>query len=108
MIDILLNIGLEHYLVLSLLLFFIGLLGVIISRNMLRTVMSLFILTVGIVINFTAFGCYCDFNLQNANMINLFVLMISVLQTVIALVVLYMIYRTNEYFDTEKITDKEL
>lgn len=102
MIDILLNIGLEHYFVLSLLLFFIGLLGVIISRNMLRTVMSLFILTVGIVINFTAFGCYCDSNLQNANMINLFVLMISVLQTVIALVVLYMIYRTNEYFDTEK------
>lgn len=107
MIDVLLNIGLIHYLVLSLILFMTGLLGVLISRNMLRTVMSLFIMSVSSVINFTAFGFYCDSTLEKANMINIFVLIIAVVQTIIALVILYKIYQANEYLDAEKIKDKE-
>lgn len=107
MIDELLNIGLLHYLVLSMILFLTGLLGVLISRNMLRTVMSLFIMSVSTVISFTAFGFYCDNTLEKANMINIFVLIIAVVQTITALVILYKIYQANEYLDAEKIKDKE-
>ena len=36
MIEVILNIGLVHYLILVMLLFLTGLLGVLISRNILR------------------------------------------------------------------------
>lgn len=107
MIDIFFNIGMLHYLVLSLLLFMTGLLGVLISRNMLRTVMSVFLMTISVVINFLTFGCYCDKSLENANIMCVFILIIAVVQTIIALVILYKIYRANEYLDAEKIKDKE-
>lgn len=107
MINQIFNIGLVHYLILSLLLFLIGLLGVLISRNLLRIVMSLFIMTVAVVINFLAFGCYCDNSLDNANIISLFVLLISVVQAIVSIVILYKIYQANEYLDSEKTKDKE-
>lgn len=105
--DILLNVGFLHYLVLSLLLFLIGLLGVLISRNMLRTVMSLFVMTISLVLNFVVFGRFCDDSSDGANVISVFILIISVVQTIIALVILYKIYQANEYLDAEKIKDKE-
>lgn len=107
MINQILNIGLLHYLVLGLILFLIGLCGVLISRNLLRVIMSLFIMTISVVINFLAFGYYCDNSFDNANMMGIFVLMIAVLQAIIALVILYKIYQTNEYLDSEKVKDKE-
>ena len=107
MINALVNIGLAHFLVLSLVLFMTGLLGVLISRNMLRTVMSLFVMSVSAVINFVAFGYYCDSSMENANMISIFVLILTVIQTIIALVILYKIYQANEFLDAEKIKDKE-
>lgn len=107
MIDELLNIGLIHYLILSMALFLTGLLGVLISKNMLRTVMSLLIMSISVVIDFTAFGFYCDTTLAQANIINIFILIITVVQTITAVVILYKIYQTNEYLDAEKIKDKE-
>lgn len=107
MIDAILNVGLGHYLVLSLLMFMIGLVGILISRNMLRTVMSSFIMTISPVINFLSFGYYCDKSLENANIISVFILIIAVIQTVIAIVILYKIYQANEYLDSEKMKDKE-
>ena len=107
MINALVNIGLAHFLVLSLVLFLTGLLGVLISRNMLRTVMSLLVMSVSAVINFVAFGYYCDSSMENANMISIFVLILTVIQTIIALVILYKIYQANEFLDAEKIKDKE-
>lgn len=107
MIDLIFDIGLLHYLVLALVMFLTGLVGVLISRNLLRIVMSIFIMTISIVINFVAFGSFCTTSLENANMISMFVLIIAVIQTIIALVILFKIYQTNIYLDTEKLKDKE-
>lgn len=107
MIDSFLNIGMMHYLILSFILFLTGLLGVVVSRNLLRIVMSLFVITVSIVLSFLAFGCYCDNSLDNANIMGIFILLISVLQMIIAVVILYKIYQANEYLDAEKIKNKE-
>lgn len=101
------EIGLVHYLGLSIILFLIGIIGVLISRNLLRIVMSLFILTVSVVLNFTAVGMFLDTTLGNSNLISFFILIISVLQAIIAGVIMYKIYRANEYLDSEKTKDKE-
>lgn len=105
--EVFFNIGLLHYLVLSFLLFLTGLLGVLISRNMLRVLMSVLIMTVSVVINFLTFGFYCDRSLENANIISVFVLVIAVIQMFIGLVILYKINQSNEFLDAEKIKDKE-
>lgn len=107
MIDIFINVGLLHYLVVSLALFLIGLVGVLLSRNLLRIVMSLFVMSISIVINFVVFAYYCDVNFKNANMISIFVLLISMMQMIVAIVILYKIYKANEYLDAEKVKDKE-
>ena len=106
-LSFILNIGLFHYLVLAMILILIGLCGVLISRNLVRIIMSLFIMTVSVVINFLSFGCYCDSSLEDANMMGIFILLIAVVQTIVALVILYKIYQANEYLDSEKIKDKE-
>lgn len=105
--EVFFNIGLLHYLVLSFLMFLTGLLGVLISRNMLRVLMSVLIMTVSVVINFLTFGFYCDRSLENANIISVFVLVIAVIQMFIGLVILYKINQSNEFLDAEKIKDKE-
>lgn len=107
MFDGLLYIGLFHYLGLSLILFLLGLLGVIISRNLLRIIMSLFVLSIAIALNFAAFGYYCDNTLETSNIMSVFVLLITMFQAIIAIVIMYKIYESNEYLDSEKIKDKE-
>lgn len=107
MLEILFSVGLLHYLCISFVLFFIGLLGVLLSRNLLRIVMSLFIMSISIVINFVVFAYYCDMSFKKANMISIFVLLISMMQMIVAIVILYKIYKANEYLDAEKVKDKE-
>lgn len=107
MIEIIVNIGLLHYLVLSLAVFLIGLCGVLISRNLIRIVMSLFVMTISVIINFLAFGYYCGNSPAESNEISIFVMIISFIQGIIALVILYKIYQANEYLDSEKTKDKE-
>lgn len=107
MIEIFFNIGLIHYLVVSFVIFLIGILGILLSRNLLRIVMSMCVISISIVINFVVFAYYCDVNFSTANMISMFVLLISMMQMVVALVILYKIYKANEYLDAEKVKEKE-
>lgn len=107
MIDAMLNIGLLHYLVLAMLMFLLGVVGIIISRNLLRIIMSMLLITISIILHFVVFGSFCDNSLANANLINVFVVLVSIVQVSIALAIFYKIYQTNEYLDVEKIKDKE-
>lgn len=101
------DIGLPHYLILSLILFLIGFTGVVISRNLLRIVMSIFVITTSVVINFVSFGYYCDKTMENANIMSFLVLFVTVIQMITALVILFKIYQANEYLDAQKVKDKE-
>lgn len=107
MIEAILSIGLLHYLALALLMFILGITGIIISRNLLRIIMSMLIVSMSIVINFIAFGSYCDDSLASANIISVFVILLSVIQVSIALAIFYRVYKSNEYLDIEKISKHE-
>lgn len=105
MFDWLFEIGLLHYLALALLMFLVGVAGIIISRNLLRIIMSMLIVSMSIVLNFIAFGAFCSDTFANANVISLFVILISAVQISISLPIFYRIYQSNEYLDIEKIKD---
>ena len=99
------EIGLLHYLILSLIIFVIGLAGILVSRNMLRTVMSLLVISVSIVINFLAFGSFCARDLNGANIASVLVLVLSVIQAVAGFILFFKVYQANEFLDVEKIKD---
>lgn len=107
MTDSFFDIGLLHYLILSLVLFITGLIGVVVSRNMLRIVMSLIVMSISIVMNFLAFGCYCSDTLRYANIMSILVVAMTVLQISGAFALFLKVYHTNEYLDVKKIKDKE-
>ena len=106
MLDMFSNVGIYHYLALSVILMLVGLLGILISRNMTRILMSVFVVMLALVINFVTWGFYCDSNYEKTNMITFFVLFIFALQFVLALLVLCKIFQRDEYLDVEKMDDK--
>lgn len=101
------DVGLLHYLILALVLFIVGMLGVIVSRNMLRIVMSLLIVSIAVVINFLAFGSFCNSTLKYANIMCILITVMTVLQITGAFALFLKVYHANEYLDVEKIKDKE-
>ena len=100
------NIGIFHYLLLAFFIFLTGIIGVVVSRDMLRTVMSIFIMSVSVIINFLTFGLYCSKSTDDVNILSVFVLIIASMQFIVALVILFKIYQLNEFLDAEKIKDK--
>ena len=58
--DLFFNIGLYHFLAAAIFLFATGLLGVILSKNLLKTLISAEILFCGIILNIAALAVYCD------------------------------------------------
>lgn len=100
------NIGIFHYLLLAFFIFLTGIIGVVVSRDMLRTVMSIFIMSVSVIINFLTFGLYCSKSTDDVNILSVFVLIIASMQFIVALVILFKIYQLNELLDAEKIKDK--
>ena len=101
------DIGLFHYIILAIILFIIGMTGVIVSRSMFRIVMSMFVICISVVINFLAFGCYCSDSLKYANIMSFLIIVMTLLQATDAFALFLKVDHSNEYLDIEKIKDKE-
>ena len=101
------SIGLFHYLILAVILFITGMIGACVSRNMIRIVMSLFLVSVSVIINFLSFGAYGSGLNSGANVMSVFVLVVTILQISAVLALFLKVYHSNEYLDVEKIKDKE-
>ena len=54
------NIGVYHYLLLGMILFLIGLFGVVISKELTRILLAIEIMISGVCINFVSIGSLCD------------------------------------------------
>lgn len=106
--NLIFNIGVFHYLFLSFILFLLGIIGTVVSRDMLRTVMSVFIFSISVIINFLTFGFYCSKSTEDINLMGVLILIVVAMQFVIALVILFKIYQSNEFLDAEKIKDTEI
>lgn len=100
-----LNVGLLHYLLLGLILFCIGLLGVIISRNIIKMLFSLEILLCAVNVNMIAFTNYCDLSNVQGHIFTLFIIAISACETAIGLAMLISLYRNKPTVDVEEIKE---
>ena len=89
------EIGLNHYLILSALLFSIGVYGLITRNNSFRVLMSIEVILNAININFVAFAHYIDPIMVKGQVFSLFVMAIAAAEAAIGLALLLLIYRNR-------------
>ncbi len=105
-IPIFLNVSLYHYLVLGLIIFCIGLFGVLCSKNLIRIFMSIELMFCACNINLIAFANYLDLASLLGESFAVFVISISAIEAAIGIAILICISKQGK----EVITDdnKEL
>ncbi|MBQ2644349.1 NADH-quinone oxidoreductase subunit NuoK [bacterium] len=99
--DYFFNIGLYHFLTTALILFAIGFLGTIISKNLLRILISLEIMFCGITLNIAAFSVYCDVSHFKGSILALFVIILLAIHVIIASAIILNIYKFKGSIDIE-------
>ena len=88
-----LSVGLNHFLIISTILFSLGLFGIITRRNAVMVLMGVELILNAANINFVAFARYGNFNLHG-QMIALFVIVLAAAEAAIALAIVLNIYKT--------------
>ena len=97
------SVGLEHYLMLSAVLFSIGLYGALAKRNAVVILMSIEIMLVAASIAMVAFSRYVVPTLLTGQVFVIFIMVVAAAEAAVGLAIIMAIYRSNETIDTTKI-----
>ena len=99
MANLIFNITLFHYLILALILFAIGFVGAIVSKNIFKILICVEFMLSGVNINFIAFASFID----NANLtgfaFSLFYIVIGAIELAIALAIFFLMYKNKQSVD---------
>ena len=97
-----LNVGLTHFLVISVALFSLGMYGVITRKNAIMVLMGIELILNSANINFIAFAKFGNFGLQG-QIIALFVIVLAAAEAAIALAIVINIYKTIVNINVDEI-----
>ena len=100
------NVGLEHYLVLSVLLFCLGLLGVIVRRNVLIIYMSLELMLNAANLALVAFSRYT--NSLDGQVFVFFIITVAAAEVSVGLALIVALYRRRQTAHVEDLTTLKL
>lgn len=93
-------VGLEHFLVLSAVLFSIGLYGVLAKRNAVVILMSIEIMLTAVNISMVAFSRYGQF--ITGQVFVIFIMVVAAAEVAVGLALIIAIYRSKKTVDSEK------
>ena len=96
--------ALFHFLILSAVLFFIGIIGLIISKNLIRVLISLEIMMSAVNLNFIAFSSYVDKD-GSGSVFMLFIAAVSALQVALALAVIISIFKDKTNVSSQELEE---
>ena len=97
-----LNVGLTHFLFISVVLFSFGMYGVITRKNAIMVLMGIELILNSANINFIAFAKFGNFGLQG-QVIALFVIVLAAAEAAIALAIVINIYKTITNINVDEI-----
>lgn len=97
------TIGLEHYLVLAVVLFSIGLYGALAKRNAVIILMSIELMLNAVNIALVAFSRYIVPLLLTGQVFVIFVMVVAAAEVAVGLAIIIAIYRNRETIDINKI-----
>jgi NADH-quinone oxidoreductase subunit K len=100
------NIGLEHYLVVSVLLFALGLLGVLLRRNLLVIYMSLELMLNAANLALVAFSRFTD--RLDGQVLVFFVITVAAAEVAVGLALIVALYRKRQTAHVEDLTVMKL
>ncbi len=98
------ELGLVHYLILVAILFCIGILGLIISRNIVKILISIEILLNAVNINFAAFANFGDLDEAKGQVFAIFIMAIAAAEIALGLAILIACYNNRHSIDIEDYT----
>ena len=96
-------IGLEHYLILSAVLFSIGLYGALAKRNAIVILMSIELMLNAVNIAMVAFSRYVVPALLTGQVCVIFIMVVAAAEAAVGLAIIIAIYRHRETIDATKI-----
>jgi len=97
------SIGLEHYLMLSAILFAIGLYGALAKRNAIVILMSIEIMLNAVNIAMVAFSRYIVPLLLTGQVFVIFIIVVAAAEVAVGLAIVIAIYRSYETIDATRI-----
>ncbi|HEY86564.1 MAG TPA: NADH-quinone oxidoreductase subunit NuoK [Dehalococcoidia bacterium] len=97
------SIGLEHYLILSVILFSIGLYGALSKRNAIIILMSIEIMLNAVNIAMVAFSRYIVPELLTGQLFAIFIMVVAAAEAAVGLAIIITIYRNRETIDATEI-----
>lgn len=97
------SLGLEHYLVLSAVLFSIGLYGALAKRNAIIVLMCIELMLNAVNITLVAFSRYVVPALLTGQVFAIFVIVVAAAEVAVGLAIILAIYRGFENIDVTKI-----
>lgn len=99
------EISLIHYLILALIIFATGFLGLILSKNLIKSLICIELIMSAVNINFIAFTSYKNYMFLTGMVFSMFVIAVSALQTAIGIVLIYLIYKNKSTLSSEEIEE---
>jgi NAD(P)H-quinone oxidoreductase subunit 4L len=96
------EITLTHYLVLSSILFCLGLYGLFVSRNVIRVLMCLELMLNAVNINFVAFNNFLRPEVLVGQIFAIFILTVSAAEAAVGLAIVIALYRSRETVDVDQ------
>jgi len=96
------SVGLEHYLILSAVLFSIGLYGVLAKRNAVVILMCIEIMLNAVNIALVAFSRYVVPMLLTGQIFAIFVMVVAAAEAAVGIAIIIAIYRNRESIDVDK------
>ena len=97
------SIGLEHYLILSAILFAIGLYGALAKRNAIVILMSIELMLNGVNIAMVAFSRYIVPLLLTGQVFAIFIMVVAAAEAAVGLAIIIAIYRSRETVDATEV-----
>jgi len=96
------SVGLEHYLILSVVLFSIGLYGVIVKRNAVVILMCIEIMLNAVNISLVAFSRYVVPLMLTGQIFAIFVIAVAAAEAAVGIAIIITIYRNRESINVDK------
>jgi NADH:ubiquinone oxidoreductase subunit K len=97
------SIGIEHYLILSAVLFSIGLFGVLTKRNAVVILMCIEIMLNAVNIAMVAFSRFVTPSLLTGQVFAIFIIVVAAAEAAVGLAIIIALYRSRETIETTKI-----
>jgi len=95
------SVGLDQYLVLSAMLFCIGLFGVLTQRNVIKIIMCIEIMLNAVNISLIAFSQYVTPVILTGQLFAIFVMVVAAAEVAVGIAIIFAAYRNRESVDIE-------